>query len=82
MAINNKEILKRWSKSNEVKVFLNINGDSIEDIENLEDLEELDSKQDEVETDVFSNYLRDVEKINLYDKSEEVEMFNEMYGSC
>ena len=78
MAINNKEILKRWSKSNEVKVFLNINGDSIEDIENLEDLEELDSKQDEVETDVFSNYLRDVEKINLYDKSEEVEMFNEM----
>ena len=78
MAINNKEILKRWSKSNEVKVFSNINGDSIEDIENLEDLEELDSKQEEVETDVFSNYLRDVEKINLYDKSEEVDMFNEM----
>lgn len=74
-----KIIIEEWSKiTGQVKNFSKksslIKNDVEEDFE--EDIEEI--KNHDVEIDSFTNYLRDVEKIKLYNKNEEIEMFNNM----
>ena len=66
-----KIIIEEWSKiTGQVKNFSKksslIKNDVEEDFE--EDIEEI--KNHDVEIDSFTNYLRDVEKIKLYNKNE------------